>query len=203
MTRWIVSAAVLWASSAWAALPPVPAPPVLSGDEFALLADREVVVQFGSADEGPGAVGMGVIDVRAPVGRTMDAVMALEHRAEESSAVRSVVITRHAPPGGGEPETLGARFLLKVMGTEIVFHTAYEVDRASGWAVFQLDPTQDNDIVRADGSYHVFATPTGSRVVYRTLSDSGRQVPEWIRRWLANNSLRGQLEGIRGRAEAS
>lgn len=50
---------------------------------------------------------------------------------------------------------------------------------------------------------HTFAAVVegGTRLVYRSTSDTGRAIPAWIKRWVASEGLSQQLSGIRARAE--
>lgn len=201
MGRWFALVLAVWLPIVAAAMDPRPAELDLTADELAQLAAGEVVIRLEQTEGGGTSVG--VVDVAAPPGRTMDAVLDLPPRVNESGALKEAAVTSRAPPRDGAPERMTGRFLVKVMGSTIVFHMAYEIDRAAGWSTFRLDESQPNDIVSADGSYHVYAIPGGSRVVYRSRSDSGRSVPEWIKRWLANNALRDQLVGIRARAQGA
>jgi hypothetical protein len=98
---------------------------------------------------------------------------------------------------------MGAKFSLRVMGSSIVFHVSYEIDRPGLWAVSVLDETKETDLISVYASYQVVATETGSRIIYRSQSDSGRSIPRWISTWLANNALKDQLTGIRARAEGT
>lgn len=194
----LVFALLGWAMAAQAALPPAPAPIAVTADETATLATEPVVrLEATSA----GSYTVGIVDVAAPPGRAFDAVMDLPPRVAESSNLKSVVVYRREPPQNGQPEIMGARFTLKVLTSTLVFHILYEIDRANGWCVYRLDPSQPNDLVLVDGSYHVYASGSGSRIVNRARSESGTAVPEWLKRSLANGPLKEQLRGIRDRAQ--
>lgn len=171
------------------------APPTveLSADELAKLAAREVVTRQDPTDGGTYTIG--VIDVNAPTGKTFDAVVDFEARIGEVGGLESV--TRYL----NEPKRVGARWELVVVGKRVSFTTIYDLDRAAGIAAYAMDKTQPNDLERVEGSYVVLPNGTGSRIVYRSIADSGMYVPGWIRSWLANSSLVEVLEGMRARAE--
>ena len=199
--RWL-SMALLWPVLAMAGMPEAPAPLELTADEAATVADRDVAIRMDDTDGG--GVTVGIIEVNAPVGRTMDAILDLPPRVDESGALKSVQISNRTPASGSEPEKMDARFQLRVMGTNVVFHLNYQIDRPGLWAVSTLDTSKENDVESVYASYQVFPTPSGgSRIVYRSQTETGRSVPQWIKRWLANNALKDQLTGIRARAEGT
>lgn len=198
--RWLLLG-ILWPVLAFAGMPEAPSPLPLTADETATLADRDVAIRL-EATEG-GGLSVGIIDVNATPAKTMDAILDLPPRVNETGALRQVEVSGRQPASGAEPERLDARFQLKVMTSTIVFHVNYQIDRPGLWAVSTLDPTKENDLVSVYASYQVLETATGSRIIYRSQSDSGRSVPQWIKRWLANNALKDQLTGIRARAEGA
>ncbi len=112
-------------------------------------------------------------------------------------------------PAPGRPSSpvsarsLGVEFALTVFGTDIVFSTRYRCELAQGWCPYSLDAARPQDLVAVDGSYQTYASGDGTRLVYRSQTDSGRYVPGFVRRWLAVESLSKQLEGIKARAEAA
>jgi hypothetical protein len=171
------------------------APPELGPDELAALSRREVVVRA-LLPEGTAAGAVGVIDLSCPPERAIDAILDLEARIGEISGLKSASVYERTP------ETLGVRWEVRVLTTTVAFHLRYAIERGAGRIRYALDPSRPNDLLSAEGAYEVSATPGGSRVVFRSTSDSGRNVPDWIKRWLAEDALTQQLEGIRRRAEA-
>ena len=107
------------------------------------------------------------------------------------------------PATAEKPEEQAASWELRVMGTTIVFHTVYRIDRDRTFCVYSLDETKENDLVLVEGSYHVIAHGEGSRIIYRSQSDSGISIPQWLKKWLASGALKDQMSGIRDRAEAT
>lgn len=198
--RWL-SMILLWPALALATLPPPPAPLELTADELATLADRDIAIRLEETDTG--GMSVGIVDVAATPSATMDAILDLPPRVNETGALKEVEVYGAVPASGTDPEKLGAKFSLRVMGTSVVFHVKYEIDRPGLWAVSTLDESKENDLVSVYASYQVIATETGCRIIYRSQSDSGRSIPQWISRWLANNALRDQLTGIRARAEGT
>ena len=192
MFRWLL---VLLVPGLLAAAPPEPIR--LTGEELATLAARKVVVRPEVGSEGTAAGAMGVMDVAAPPDRAIDAILDLEARVGEITGLKSAQIYDRTPT------SLGVRWELRVVTTTVVFHVRYTIDRANGWLPYTLDREKSpNDLVAVDGSYRVYPAGAGSRIEFRSTSDSGRSVPDWVKRWLAVEALTQQLEGIRARAEA-
>ena len=126
---------------------------------------------------------------------TLDAVLDLEPRKDEVSNITNVTTYLD------EPERRGVTFDLSVMGVAVQFHTIYEISRDEHLTRYALDPDRAHDVVKAEGYYRCFSEGGGTRLVYAGSSDSGRRVPAWLKRWMANNALEDQLRGIRDRAE--
>src|SRR5262249_3114192 len=159
----------------------LPAPPAISltPEEEATLSRHEIVIRTDLSDETGGTV-LGVVEVAAPPDKTMAAILDLRSRVGEITGIKG--LEEH---GRGE-NWVGARWEVKVLTSSLVFHVRYEVDREKGLVVYALDPTQSpNEIVRAEGSYQLIPTGSGTRIVYRSTSDSGRSLPGWLKRWVA------------------
>lgn len=198
--RWL-SLLLLLPALAMAGLPTPPAPLEFSADELASLADRDVAIRLEETENG--GLSVGIVEVNATTAATMAAILDLPPRVDETGALREVEVYDAVAATGDEPEKLSAKFALRVFGTSVVFHVNYEIDRPGLWAVSTMDETRENDLVSLYASYQVFETPTGSRIVYRSQSNSGRSIPGWIKRWLADSALKEQLKGIRARAEGT
>lgn len=179
-----------------AAIPDQPPAPILLGaEESAQLAAGQVVVRVDAGGESGGGA-TGVVDVAAPFERAWAALLDMPARVGEVGGLRSV--TNYTQ----EERTVGTRWELKVLTTSVVFHLLYHLEPERGWVRYALDPSRPNDLVTVEGAYQVYAVPGGTRIVYRSESDSGRPIPQWVKRWLAVDSLTDQLLGIKARAEA-
>ncbi|MEQ1504646.1 MAG: SRPBCC family protein [Myxococcota bacterium] len=179
-------------ASSFAANPPVD----LGADDLAALADRRVVVR--PELDGPGGSVLAVVDLAAPPTAAIDAILDLPARVGEIRGLAAAEVYT------ATPTEVGVRWEVRVLGSSTVFHVAYHPDRSTGSIPYALDPTRSpNDLVRAEGAYQVTPIAGGSRIVYRSSSDSGRSVPGWLERWIATDAVTQQLEGIRARAEAS
>lgn len=167
----------------------------LTEDEVATLAKREMVVRMDESDQG--GTTTAVIDVNAPAAKVLAAVLDVEARKHEVGSIKEVEVYHRSDTG------LGARFEMKVFGKTIVLHTTYVVAADGTYCTYALDETKENDIVATEGVYAVKPQGEGSRLVYHGITDTGRSVPLWLRKWLATGQLEDQLEGIRDRAERS
>ena len=186
----IAAIVALFVAPALAATPTVE----LSADELARLGTREVVVRQEPSDAGTYTVG--VVDINATPAEVFAAVIDFEARIGEVGGLRSV--SRYLE----EPDRVGARWELVVVGKTVSFTTLYDIDRAGLVAAYHMDKTQPNDIENVEGFYAVHPNgASGARLIYRSLTDSGVYVPGWIRNMLANSSLVEVLEGMRTRAE--
>jgi hypothetical protein len=178
------------------ALAGAPAPIALTNGESSQLAAGKVVVRPPSSSE---MAALGVVDVAAPPEAVWAAVFDFPARVQETGALKRADVYATADDPGG----LGVEFALTVFGTDIVFSTRYRCELAQGWCPYSLDAARPQDLVAVDGSYQTYASGDGTRLVYRSQTDSGRYVPGFVRRWLAVESLSKQLEGIKARAEAA
>lgn len=173
-----------------------PSPPSISEDEAKQIAKGQVVIQHEQSGQAGRATA--ILWVEASPRRVLDEVMDLEKRQDESSVVTGVTRYRHDP----SPEVIGATFTITVMGSNTVFHLLYQCRRDAGYCTFALDPSKKSDLISADGYYLVRPEGTGTMLFYASRSNTGRNVPGWIARWLAGSSLKGQVQAIRDRAEA-
>lgn len=170
-----------------------PVAPALSAEEEALLARGEVLVRAG----GQGQATLVAVDVAADPDRTFAAVMDLEARVGEVSALREATVYRD------EPGVKAARFVMGIAGLTVTFHTLYQVDMAGRWCSYALDPSKDNGLKDASGSYLVVPTPTGSRILYVASGSTGggEGEPGWLRKHLQEKGSRALLGGMKARAE--
>lgn len=171
------------------------APPAVSltADELASLQAGDVVVRAPDAE----GVLIGAVDVSGATAEQLwTAVLDFDLRVREVSAIKSISV--YAPES--DPKGLGARFELSLLGSTVVYHLRYTLDRANGWCTFTLDPERTNDVTSVEGSYVVQPLANGQRLVFRSKTDAGRAVPAIVKRWVATSSMRDQLEAMRQRA---
>lgn len=174
------------------ALPPAPPELTVTADEAAQLAKGEIVVRY----PGAGKETTAVVDIAADPATVMKEVMDLQPRMTEIGGVKSLDIYLD------EPGHMGARWEVGIAFIGATFSIDYRYDVGAGWCVYSLDRSRpDNTIQSSDGSYQVYPSGSGSRMVYRSLSVSSPNTPEWVRKKLAFSGARELLGGIKGRAE--
>lgn len=144
-----------------------------------------------------GAITVAIVDIHASPDATIAAVLDVKARVDEVSSIQQVDYYRE------ESDHLGVNFALSVMGVAVNFSTMYVIDHGAHLAEYALDPTKENDVVKAEGFYQAYVHGDHTRLIYAGTSDSGRRVPAWIKRWMTTGAMNDQLAGIRTRAEAS
>lgn len=178
-------------------VPKEPPPPVtLEAAAESTVTGRGVHIENTWDEEAGVYVTFAVMDTTASPQALIDAAVDLQARVAENSVTTGVNIYRE------EPGVRAGEWTLSIMGSETKFSIIYEHDRSRGWCYYKLDDSRENDILSSVGSYQAYAHGSGSRVVYRGFSDSGKSVPSFVSKWLGNSSLTDQMEGIRKRAEA-
>jgi carbon monoxide dehydrogenase subunit G len=170
-----------------------PPPLTLSEAESSTVSKGKVVIRSEVTDTG-GMV-TGVVDIDAPPEAVWAALFDLGARVSEIGALDAVSTYQE-----GEP--LGVRWELKVLGTRITFHNLYHSDPEAGWCRYALDPSRENDLVSVEGAYQIYPAGDSTRLVYRSMTDSGRTIPAFVKNWLGSRSMLAQIEGIRARAES-
>ncbi len=180
-----------------------PESPSLSEKEETRLAAGKVVVQPNQPPAREGGVRTRAIaEVSAAPAKVWEALLDFQARVPENKSLVKVEI--YADAWSGEQLDRKARWDLSVFGTEIVFHNVYVLDRSQSYLEWNLDPERENDLEFSWGSYQVLPSPlhTGmSRLVYISETESGRAIPKWLRKELAENSMEKLISGIRKRAE--
>jgi len=177
-----------------AAIPDEPPPPLeLTQAEAQRLEARKVVVRTESSESGGWATA--VVDVKADTTRVWDALLDFEARVPEIRPLKGVTIYDKSDA------ERGVRWDLTVFGVAVSFHCLYHLHQEKGWVRYALDSSRTNDLVSVEGAYQLYTSGDSTRLIYRSATDSGRKVPEFIRNWLAVGSLSEQLAGVRDRAE--
>jgi len=176
-----------------AALPPVPAPSVVTPDEEARLAAREIILR--SASEATDNKFMVLLDVQASIEKTIAATVDLPPRTVEVTGIKAIDIYEQSPG------RVSGRFVTGRYGYTATFSTTYEYDLSRGWCVFHLDPTAENSVQFVDGSYHAYDIGGRTRLVYSGWDDIAGWLPDWVRTRLLTGTAIEMFEGIRSRAE--
>lgn len=184
----MLSAWMIAANTAWA-LPPVPPPLVVSTAETTQLGAGQLVFR----EEADG-LNIAILDVAASPSAVMAAVLDLAPRVNEISNLLSFEAYNDGPGRKSARWELGASVYAAT------FHVLYEYDLATGWCVYTLDTSKENDISSVEGSYQVYPVDGGSRLVYRS-QQQNNILPAWMMKKFARSGAEELLRGIAGRAD--
>ena len=183
-----VSALVLL--SAAHAVPPAPAAISTTTVEQTQLAAGDIVFRFD-----PNGINIGIVDIGAPPNAVIAQVMNLPPRVDEIGPLLSL-----QPYDVSGAERYGARWELGASIYSASFHVIYDCDLSAGWCVYDLDHSRENDLDSTVGSYHVYSHGDGSRLVYRSKTQS-TILPSFLMKKFAEDGAIELLSGIRSRAE--
>lgn len=175
---------LLWMALALAASP---LDVKLTDSEKAQLTSGEVVVRS-PTDAG---LIVGAVDISATRGQVMKTVMDFDARVKSVGAIES--IDTYAP--ATDAKGLGAKFTLSVLGSEIIYYIRYDIDDEG--VNFTLDKEMENGIVDTNGGYWTYPEGDKVRLVYWSMTDTGRSVPGFIKNGLTIRSFRNQLTAMR------
>ena len=176
-------------------------PPAMTAAEESALRAREVVVRDLPARQ-PGAVRVeALIDIQASKPAVWDAVVDFPARLAGNKSLKSVDAYR-APTG----DELWYRFTASSFGFELVYHNHYALDSEAGALTYELDRTQQNDLIASKGTFAIHPSPAGAawcRLVYEAESDFGHALPSSVQRWMSSGATKDFLADIARRAEAA
>jgi hypothetical protein len=162
----------------------------LTAAEEAQLVAGEVVVRH-PTDTG---LVVGAVEIPATREQVMKSVMDFDARVESVGAIES--IETYAP--STDPKGLGAKFTLSVLGSAIVYHIRYDIDDAG--VNFVLDTEKENGIAATNGGYWTYPSGAKTRLIYWSTTDTGRNVPGFIRNTLSVRSFHSQLSAMQTQA---
>ncbi len=166
------------------------------------MAGKVVVQQDLPAAREKGVRARAIAEVDAAPEKVWKALLDFQARVPENKSLQKVEI--YADAWQGDVLKRKARWDLKVLGTEIIFHNDYVHDRTQSYLEWNLDPEKESDLVFSWGSYQVLDSPIHpgkSRLVYVSESDSGRTLPKWFKKEVAEGSMEKLIAGIRDRAQ--
>lgn len=171
-----------------------PSPISLTANEQSSLEQGQIVVRPPTSD----GVMVGVVDIpRTSADRVWKVILDFDLRTREVSAIESIVV--YAPES--DPKGLGATYTLSILGSKVVYHLRYRIDRAAGLCTYELDPERTHDISSVHGSYKLEPVGDAIRVTYQSRTEAGRAVPGFVKNWLAVSSIKSQLEAMRKHAQ--
>jgi len=189
------------AASAWAGPPTSPpTPPVVTDDEKAKLEAGKLVIRD-NIDDAPLTV-LGIIEINASPERVWEEILDLDARLAENKPAKDMEVYEDRVEG--DTRHIKARWDIQVFGQDITWYNHYRYIPTLSYFWFSLDPDEDSDIVKADGYYHILPSDMiegGSRFLYYADTDSGRKLPNAIRKWMAHHGMKDMLKAIRARAE--
>lgn len=172
-----------------------PAPPVVSDAETELLRDGKMVIRT-DVDDNPHKM-MGIVELDAAPSQVWKEILDFDARLAENKPAKDYEVYKEYTEG--PVRHIFARWDLKILGQEITYYNHYCYNESESHFWFSLDPELESDIVKADGYYRVVPSDLidgGSRFVYVAETDSGRQMPDSIRGWLANHAMKDMLKAI-------
>jgi hypothetical protein len=141
-----------------------------------------------------------VIQVAAPPQAVRDAILDLDARVQESWIVDSVEVYRDEVTA--EHIHRRARWILSVLGVEVVYHTYYDWDAKTSEIEWGLDDSRSNDLRRAVGTYKLDASNDGTtKLTYVFEIGTRHLITEGLKRRLTVRSVRELLDSIRTRSE--
>ncbi len=196
------SIALILASLSLVALSAPESPTLTEKEEATLVAGKVVVQQDLPPAREKGVRARAVAEVDAAPDKVWEALLDFQARVPENKSLQTVEI--YEDGWTGDILRRKARWDLQVFGTEIIFHNDYVLDRSQSYLEWNLDPDKENDLVFSWGSYQVLPSPIHpgkSRLVYVSESDSGRTLPKWLKKEVAEGSMEKLIAGIRDRAQ--
>jgi hypothetical protein len=194
--------ALILASLSLVAISAPEAPTLTEKEEGKLAAGKVVVQQDLPPAREKGVRARAIAEVDASPEQVWAALLDFDSRVPENKSLVKVEV--YEDGWNGDVLRRKARWDLKIFGTDIVFHNDYEHDRVQSYLEWNLDDSRENDLVFSWGSYQVLPSPLHagkSRLVYVSESDSGRTLPKWLKKELAEGSMEKLIGGIRGRAQ--
>ena len=181
-----------------------PKMPKLSSKEEKKLRDGKLVLRTKRDDKNDGAaVITGIIEIEASAARVWSILLDFEAIPDTSKAMKKA--ERYHDDRGSSKRIINMRYMLKVAWVEVNYHVHHDYYKSSNYLVWTLDGNKKNDIDATRGS---FSTWPGSskgkiRFLYRTMVDTGRNIPEWVEEDLSESSLKSYIKYVKKKAEGN
>jgi len=179
-----------------------PKMPSISAKEEARLSDGKLVLRTERDKDAEGsAVITGIIDVQAPPEDIWKILLNFEAIPQTSKAMKEA--DRYFDNKGSEHRIINMRYMLKVAWVEIVYHVHHDYIPGKNYLVWKLDPNKENGIEATVGSFSTWpgSKPGTTRFLYRTMVDTGRNIPEWVEEDLSESSLKSYIKYVKKKAE--
>jgi hypothetical protein len=167
-----------------------PKPLQLTPDEEKLVGGGELVIR----DGGSGNI-TAILDVPVSDRLVLEEIMNLSARVHEVSSIQDLSIYQR------QPNAIGVKWTVGMLGVESRFHVLYTFDYATGWITFRMDESRVNELKAAAGSYQTYRVDGRTRLIYRCDASPESAVPDWMREVITGRAMRQQIEGIEQRAK--
>ncbi len=166
----------------------------LRGGKLILHTERD------SAADGAGII-TGVIEVNATPEDIWRVLLRFESIPQSSKAMKEA--DRYFDDKGATHRVINMRYMLKVAWVEIVYHVHHDYFPGKNYLVWALDGTKDNGIAATIGSFSTWpgSAPGKTRFLYRTMVDTGRNIPDWVEEDLSESSLKSYIKYVKKTAE--
>jgi ribosome-associated toxin RatA of RatAB toxin-antitoxin module len=178
MIVWLMSAIVLAAGLE------------LSANDLEQAASGQVIVVM--SDDGSESVS--AVHIAAPPDRVFDAILDFSDRVERSSMLRRAEVYARSET------SVSVEFEAGLMGFTGAWHSVYTWDEKRTTCTYELDATRDNSLTEMEGRYDLEPVDGGTRLIIRTTSVPGNQIPAWLVRSAGRSATKKMLVGLRERA---
>lgn len=180
-----------------------PLMPKISAKEEAKLSEGKLVLRTERSKDAEGSATItGIIDVQAAPQDIWKILLNFEAIPQTSKAMKEA--DRYFDNKGSEHRIINMRYMLKVAWVEIVYHVHHDYIPGKNYLVWNLDPRKENGIEATEGSFSTWpgSKPGTTRFLYRTMVDTGRNIPEWVEEDLSESSLKSYIKYVKKKAEA-
>jgi hypothetical protein len=176
--------------------------PKISAHEEERLRDGKLVLhtERDASADGAGII-TGVIEVNAAPEDIWRILLRFESIPQSSKAMKEA--DRYFDSKGADHRVINMRYMLKVAWVEIVYHVHHDYFPSKNYLVWALDGTKDNGIAATIGSFSTWpgSAPGKTRFLYRTMVDTGRNIPDWVEEDLSESSLKSYIKYVKKMAE--
>lgn len=176
-------------------------PKISANEEERLRAGKLVLhTERDAAAEGVGII-TGVIEVNAAPEDIWRILLRFESIPQTSKAMKEA--DRYFDDKGTNPRIINMRYMLKVAWVEIVYHVHHDYFPSKNYLVWSLDGAKENGIAATVGSFSTWpgSAPGKTRFLYRTMVDTGRNIPDWVEEDLSESSLKSYIRYVKKLAE--
>jgi len=179
-----------------------PQMPQISAKEEARLAAGKLVLRTkrDSSADGAGVI-TGIIEIEAQPADIWKILLDFESIPQTSKAMKEA--SRYSDKKQTNHRIIDMRYMLKVAWVEVVYHVHHDYFPTKNYLVWALDPTKENGIEATAGSFSTWpgSKPGTTRFLYRTMVDTGRNIPEWVEEDLSESSLKSYIKYVKQEAE--